>query len=111
MLGSYPEALAAGGLAGGAGGPAEGGPAVLGAPGQGHAGVPGGAVGAGPVEVPVDLLGAVEVVGGAHVGRRLRRRHGRRGAQQHRRQRHTSSGHRRHRRGCVCSGQWQLSSD
>jgi hypothetical protein len=66
------------------------------------------AVGAGGVKIPVDAPRVVVVVGGADVGRRLRRGHGSHCAQQDRRQRHTS-GHRR--RGCVCDGQWLVSSD
>jgi hypothetical protein len=78
----YLDAAAASVLAPGPGGPAEGGPTVLLAPRQRVVLVPPGAVGADAVQVPAVLRRVVQVVRGAHVGRGLRRRHGREGAEE-----------------------------
>ncbi|KAG0530414.1 hypothetical protein BDA96_05G184300 [Sorghum bicolor] len=100
----HPDALAAGGLPLLPRGPAEGRPAVLLPPRQRLAGVPGGAVGADGVEVPVVLLRVVVVVRRPHVRRLLRRRHGRHRAQHdgghHQRRRPSSGDHHRRRHRC-----------
>jgi len=113
---TYPDTSATGGLACGSRGPAEGGPAVLLPPRRRLAGVPGGAVGADGVEVPVVLLWVVQVVRGADVGRLLR--HGRRrrgGAEEggHRERPRAGDHHRRrchgyslHRNEVVAHARW-----